>query len=87
MKNDEGVIVVGSLHYDIFLNASHQPTKGEIVVGKNWFPKFGGKGGNQAIAASSCGILTKMVSAVGKRVSQVPSTSPSTVCISSATET
>ena len=65
MKNDEGVIVVGSLHYDIFLNASHQPTKGEIVVGKNWFPKFGGKGGNQAIAASLYGASTKIISAVG----------------------
>ena len=68
MESETGVIVVGSLHYDIFLTAPNQPTKGEIVVGNNWIPKFGGKGGNQAIAASSCGILTKMVSAVGKDV-------------------
>ena len=65
MNNDDGVIVVGSLHYDIILNATHQPSKGEIVVGHNWYPKFGGKGGNQAIAASSYGVPTKIIGAVG----------------------
>ena len=66
MKHNNGVVVVGSLHYDIVLNASHQPKKGETIIGKNWYPKFGGKGGNQAIAASSFGVPTKIISAVGK---------------------
>ncbi len=66
MKNKKGVIIIGSLHYDLFVNAHHQPKRGEIVVGKNWFPKFGGKGGNQALACSLNGTPTKIVSAVGK---------------------
>tara|TARA_B100000029_G_C17586512_1_gene961284 strand:- start:653 stop:1516 length:864 start_codon:yes stop_codon:yes gene_type:complete len=66
MNNNNGVVVVGSLHYDIVLNASHQPKKGETIIGKNWYPKFGGKGGNQAIAASLFGVPTKIISAVGK---------------------
>ena len=65
MVNNNGVVVVGSLLYDIFLEASHQPAKGEIIIGNYWYPKFGGKGGNQAIAASSYGVVTKIISAVG----------------------
>ena len=65
MDINNGVVVVGSLHHDIIVNASHQPTKGEIIIGKNWYPKFGGKGGNQAVAASSYGVPTKIISAVG----------------------
>tara|TARA_B100001123_G_C15236407_1_gene997296 strand:- start:147 stop:1007 length:861 start_codon:yes stop_codon:yes gene_type:complete len=63
--SDNGILVVGSLHYDIILNAAQQPKKGETLIGKSWFPKFGGKGGNQAIAAASYGVSTKIVSAVG----------------------
>ena len=65
MNKDNGVVVVGSLHYDIFLNTTHQPSKGETIFGKYWFPKFGGKGGNQAIASSLFGSDTKIVSAIG----------------------
>tara|TARA_B100000029_G_scaffold44155_1_gene40788 strand:+ start:1624 stop:2487 length:864 start_codon:yes stop_codon:yes gene_type:complete len=66
MKNKNGVIIIGSLHYDLFVNAFRQPKKGEIIVAENWFPKFGGKGGNQALASSLNGTPTKIVSAVGK---------------------
>ena len=65
MSSDNSVLVVGSLHYDIFLEASRQPSKGETIIGKKWYPKFGGKGGNQAIASSLFGCHTKIVSAVG----------------------
>ena len=60
-----GVIVVGSLHYDIMVWASHRPAAGETVTGERWAPKFGGKGGNQAVAAARAGAPTRMVSAVG----------------------
>ena len=63
--NSKGVIVVGSLHYDIFVQSSHLPKAGEIVVGNDWYPKLGGKGGNQAIAASEYGCFTKIISVVG----------------------
>ena len=44
------VLVVGSLHYDIVVEADHLPRRDETGVGHRWFPKFGGKGGNQAVA-------------------------------------
>lgn len=59
------VVVVGSLHYDIMVDAPHRPRKGETVAGTAWRPKFGGKGGNQAVAAARAGAPTRMVGAVG----------------------
>lgn len=59
------VVVLGSLHYDILVEATHQPEKGETVTGSGWFPKFGGKGGNQAVAAKLHGADVRFVSATG----------------------
>ncbi len=59
------LVVVGSLHYDIMVDAPHHPRKGETVTGQAWRPKFGGKGGNQAIAAARAGGVARMVGAVG----------------------
>jgi ribokinase len=59
------VIVVGSLHYDIMVDAPYRPRKGETIAGRRWSPKFGGKGGNQAVAARRQGVPTVMVGAVG----------------------
>ena len=59
------VVVVGSLHYDIMVDAPDRPRKGETVAGLSWSPKFGGKGGNQALAAKGQGVPTAMVGAVG----------------------
>ena len=59
------VVVVGSLHYDIMVAAPDRPRKGETVAGLSWSPKFGGKGGNQALAAQGQGAPTAMVGAVG----------------------
>jgi ribokinase len=59
------VVVVGSLHYDIMVDAPDRPRKGETVAGHSWSPKFGGKGGNQALAAQREGVPTAMVGAVG----------------------
>lgn len=59
------VVVVGSLHYDIMVDAPDRPRKGETVTGFGWRPKFGGKGGNQAVAAARAGAIVRMVGAVG----------------------
>lgn len=59
------VVVVGSLHYDIMVDAPDRPRKGETVTGHAWRPKFGGKGGNQAIAAAKAGAAVRMAGAVG----------------------
>lgn len=60
-----GVIVVGSLHYDLVVEAPDRPRKGETITGQAWYPKFGGKGGNQAVAAARAGAETRFVGAVG----------------------
>ena len=59
------VVVVGSLHYDIMVDAPDRPRKGETVTGYAWRPKFGGKGGNQAVAAAKAGAEVRMAGAVG----------------------
>ncbi|MGB3418425.1 MAG: ribokinase [Mesorhizobium sp.] len=59
------VVVVGSLHYDIMVDAPDRPMKGETVTGHAWRPKFGGKGGNQAVAAARSGAEVRMIGAVG----------------------
>ena len=59
------VLTVGSLHYDIMVEADHLPRRDETAVGRRWYPKFGGKGGNQAAAAAKAGVESRMVGAVG----------------------
>jgi len=60
------VLVVGSLHHDIMIEADHLPRRDETAVGRRWYPKFGGKGGNQAVAAQRAGGATRMAGEVGK---------------------
>lgn len=58
------VLVVGSLHHDIVITAPGLPQRDETMAGTGWTPKFGGKGGNQAVAAARVGIC-RMLGAVG----------------------
>lgn len=60
------VLVVGSLHYDIMVEAQTLPRRDETAVGSRWYPKFGGKGGNQAVAARRAGAVARMCGAVGR---------------------
>ena len=59
------IIVVGSLHYDIVVEAPRQPQRGETLMGRDWFPQFGGKGGNQAVAARMAGSDVCFLGAIG----------------------
>lgn len=59
------IVVLGSLHYDVMVEAPDRPVKGETVTGTCWYPKFGGKGGNQAVAARRHGAEVRLVSATG----------------------
>jgi ribokinase len=47
------------------VDADHLPRKDETAIGSRWFPKFGGKGGNQAVSAAKAGVESRMVGAVG----------------------
>lgn len=59
------VLVVGSLNEDIWLAVDRRPAAGETVLGGDITRAYGGKGGNQAIAAALAGAPTAMVAAVG----------------------
>ena len=63
--NPKTVLVLGSLHYDLFIESEKIPEVGETVLGKKWYPKLGGKGANQAIALSRDNINVNFASAVG----------------------
>ena len=60
------VVVLGSLHLDIMVEAPRQPRRGETLAGTAWAPRPGGKGGNQAVEAARHGARTAMVGRVGE---------------------
>jgi ribokinase len=49
------ILVAGSLHLDVVLRAPHLPALDETVTGSSVDYVFGGKGGNQAVAAARMG--------------------------------
>ncbi len=49
------VLVAGSLHLDVVVRAPHLPRLDETVAGSGVDYVFGGKGGNQAVAAARMG--------------------------------
>ncbi len=63
--NSKTILVLGSLHYDLYIESKKIPEVGETVVGKKWYPKLGGKGANQAVALSRENINVNFASAIG----------------------
>lgn len=59
------VLVVGSLHLDAVVNAPRLPQLDETLMGTAVAYRFGGKGGNQAVAAARMGAATCMSGRVG----------------------
>ena len=59
------VIVCGSLHLDIMVEAPHLPQLDETVAGSKWGMVCGGKGGNQAVMAKRLGSKTAMIGRIG----------------------
>lgn len=47
------------------VEADHLPRRDETALGHRWYPKFGGKGGNQAVAVARAGVACRMLGAVG----------------------
>ena len=58
--------VTGSLHLDVVVDATHIPNLDETVPGTNVNYIFGGKGGNQALAADRYGASVYFVGRIGK---------------------
>lgn len=59
------VLVAGALHLDVVVDAPHLPALDETVVGRAVAYRFGGKGGNQAVASARMGAATGMAGRVG----------------------
>ena len=57
--------VLGSLHLDVIVNANNLPQIDETVVGSEVNYVFGGKGGNQALAAEGHGANVYFIGRVG----------------------
>jgi ribokinase len=59
------VVVVGSLNVDLVTHVERHPKPGETVRGSGLERLAGGKGANQAVAASAAGASVAMVGCVG----------------------
>ena len=59
------LLVVGSLHLDVIVRSPHLPILDETVTGSAVDYVFGGKGGNQAVAAARLGAKVNFVGCVG----------------------
>jgi ribokinase len=62
------IVVFGSVNIDLTCRVQHLPAPGETVVGGAYTLSPGGKGANQALAASRAGAPVKLVGAVGQDV-------------------
>lgn len=62
MKN---IVVVGSLNMDLIVEVDRVPRVGETIKGENMNYLIGGKGCNQAVAASRLGNKVKMIGCIG----------------------
>ncbi|MBX2839159.1 MAG: ribokinase, partial [Gammaproteobacteria bacterium] len=66
MTEPATVLVCGSLHLDIVVDAPSLPSIDETINGTSVNYAFGGKGGNQAVAASLHGAKTRFAGCIGE---------------------
>jgi len=59
------VTVIGSYNVGLFLKGATLPTPGQTVIGDQFYEGGGGKGSNQAVAASKFGAKTRFIGRVG----------------------
>ena len=62
------ILVIGSSNTDMVIKTEHLPAPGETILGGNFFMNAGGKGANQAVAASRLGGNVCFVAKVGNDV-------------------
>lgn len=59
------IIVIGSSNTDMVVQSDHLPMPGETILGGDFFMNPGGKGANQAVAASRLGGNVTFISKLG----------------------
>ena len=59
------ICVIGSINMDLVVNVDEMPKKGQTLIGSDFKEVPGGKGANQAVAASRLGANVCMVGKVG----------------------
>jgi ribokinase len=60
------MLVIGSANMDIVVRAQRAPAAGETVMGLDYALYPGGKGANQAVAASRAGAVTQLAACLGR---------------------
>ena len=65
MSTRPRIVVVGSINADLQFMSPSIPRGGQTILGSGFEMGFGGKGANQAVAASLCGAQVAMIAAVG----------------------
>lgn len=60
------IFVAGSLHWDVVVGAQRLPRLDETLMGHDVNYRFGGKGGNQAVAAARMGASVAMAGRIGR---------------------
>ena len=64
-RQNDGVLVAGSINTDLVVLVERAPRAGETVSGNSFTVFGGGKGANQAVASARSGSRTAMLGAVG----------------------
>lgn len=61
----QNILVVGSINQDVTLHMNKLPVAGETVIASDLKTSLGGKGANQAVAASRMGANVAFIGAIG----------------------
>lgn len=65
-NQEPNIVVIGSINMDIMIETPIIPEQGETIMGQGVKLLPGGKGANQAVAASRLGLPTSFIGAVGE---------------------
>ncbi len=65
MNTGKFITVIGSYNVGLFLKGKRLPRLGETVIGDEYYESYGGKGSNQAIAASILGANVYFLGRIG----------------------
>jgi ribokinase len=68
MMQSNKIVVVGSCNTDMVIKADRLPIPGETILGGTFFMNPGGKGANQAVAASRMGGTVSLIAKTGNDV-------------------